>query len=98
MNRHRYMVVGFVLLIFGLQLRFVESYVLTPRFTKFLAEQTGHPMVAVNSTVEMVSGTSDAAPAVKKTLHPPDWIGWAILSFGGVLVFHAFALPGKASG
>ena len=37
-------------------------------------------------------------PALRKTVVPPDWIGWALVSLGSVLILHALALPKPASG
>ena len=31
-------------------------------------------------------------PVVKKTVRPPEWLGWSLMSFGAVLILHACAM------
>jgi hypothetical protein len=40
-NRNHYMTVGFLMILCGFHFRVVESFVLTPQATKFLADQQG---------------------------------------------------------
>jgi len=91
MNRNHYFLIGLVLLFFGLQFRMVDSMVLTPEFTQVLAKNTGHPLAAVNSATQSLMQSD--RPMAKKTIRPPDWLGWSLLSIGGVLVLHSLAMP-----
>ncbi len=68
----------------------VESFVLTPQCTKFLAERSGHPMAAASQTAESVVQSEMAFPS--KTVRPPESFGWALLSIGSVLVLHALSM------
>jgi len=88
MNRNHYFLIGLLFLFFGLQFRLIDSMTLTPEFTQVLAKQSGHPMAAVNSSL-----LASDRPAARKTVRPPDWLGWSLLSIGGVLVLHSFAMP-----
>ena len=90
-NRYHYFVVGLIVLLFGIQLRLVESYLLNEETTRWLMQQSG------DAAVQVVSKASELLPAAgpgpRKTIVPPDWIGWAMISFGSVLVLHSLALP-----
>lgn len=91
LNRNHYFIVGVIVLLLGLQLRSVESYVLNEETTRWLMDQSEDP------AVQLASKAGDVLPAVgptlRKTIVPPDWIGWASLSLGSVLILHALALP-----
>ncbi len=89
-NRNQYFLVGLVVLFFGLQVRFVDSYVLTPEFTQILAERTAHPLAAVNAATAVV--TPSRTPLARKTVRPPEFVGWALLSFGSVLILHSLSM------
>jgi hypothetical protein len=34
-----------------------------------------------------------AAPSPKKTLRPPRWLGFVLLTAGGIIALHALVLP-----
>jgi hypothetical protein len=86
-TRNQYFFAGLVCVLLGLQFRMVETFDLTPEFTQFLAERTGHPLAAVNAAADT---------PMRKTVLPPDWIGWSMLSLGAVLVLHSWGM--KKSG
>jgi hypothetical protein len=89
-NRNQWFLAGLVLVLFGLQFRLVDSIVLTPEFTGFLAEHTGHPMAAAGKAVQALVEAEAVIPP--KRVRLPEWIGWALLSFGAVLVLHSLSL------
>ncbi len=89
-NRNQWFLAGIVLLLLGVQFRLVYSAVLTPEFTQFLAERTGHPLASVNAATQ--SFTPTQTPLAKKTVVPPDYLGWALLSLGSVLVLHSMSM------
>ena len=94
-NRNQWFLVGLVLLYVGSQFRMVESFVLTPEVTQFLAEKTNNPLAAVNASSAAI--TPDGKPSARKTVKPNDWIGWAFLAAGATMVLHSLSLP-KPSG
>jgi hypothetical protein len=87
-NRNQYFFVGIVLMLMGLQLRAVSSYTLTPEATRFLAERSK------GSTADgaMLALSTDLGAGPKKVIQPPEWLGWCLMSVGGVLVLHSLAM------
>ena len=90
-NRNQYFLAGLVVLFLGLQLRLVDSYVLTEKATHFLAERTGHKgastAIATRNFLLPAAG-----PPVRKELQPPDWLGYALISVGSVLILHSLSM------
>lgn len=93
-NRNQYFMAGLVLLFLGIEFRLIDSLVLTPECTKFLAERTNHPAVAASNTLDALVGTEAKFPA--KTVQLPEYVGWGLTSLGAVLVLHALAMPKPA--
>jgi hypothetical protein len=87
LNRNQYFFMGLVVLLLGVQIRMVSSYTLTHEATKFLAERTSS---AADST--MMALTSDLGAGPKKVIHPPEWLGWCLISVGSVLILHSLAM------
>jgi len=90
-TRYHVFLAGAVMVLLGIEFRMVDAFVLTPKATKFLAEQTGHPVVLASATVESVAGAPPRLPA--QTIRPPEWVSWFLLSFGAVLVLQSCAMP-----
>jgi hypothetical protein len=90
-TRNQFFFAGLVLLFLGIQFRMIETVTLTPEFTRFLAERTEHPALAAANTMDALVGTETSIPP--KTVPPPDWLGWSLLSLGSVLALHSFAMP-----
>jgi hypothetical protein len=86
---------GLLVLFLGIQFRFVDSYVLTESTTRFLAEKSGNP-VSVGAT-QANQLFPAAGPQIRKVVHPPDWIGWALISTGSVLILHSLAMKRPGS-
>jgi hypothetical protein len=91
LNRHHYYFAGLLLLLVGLQFRLVESYELNERVTNALADKFGENPVAQDNPLRQLFPA--AGPLPRKTLRPPSWTGWCILSVGAVLVLHSLAMP-----
>lgn len=94
-TRNQYFFAGLALLLVGLQFRMVDSIELTPEFTQFLAERTGHPLASVNAATQTL--TQSEKPLAKKVIRPPDWIGWSLVSLGSVLILHSFGMKKPGS-
>lgn len=92
-NRNQFYMIGLVLLLLGAEFRLVNKFVLNSEATQMLAKRAGHPIAAVNNAAQTLLQTDKPLPMVKKSLQPPDWLGWALVSIGSVLVLHSFSLP-----
>ncbi len=90
-NRNHYFLAGLVVLMLGIQVRVVDSFVLSSESTRFLATRFPN---ARGATLATMSPSSSSGP--RKTLRPPDWLGWALISVGSVLVLHSLAMPRPA--
>jgi hypothetical protein len=89
LNRNQFFFIGLVVLLLGLQVRYVNAYVLKPEATKFLAERTGQSS-ATNTFFAAVAGSSMAP---RKVVQPPEWLSWCLISVGAVLCLHSLAMP-----
>jgi hypothetical protein len=94
-TRNQYFFAGVVMLFLGIELLSVDSFTLTPEFTQFLAERTGHPVASVSSITQTLFQTE--SPPVQKTLTPPQWIGYLLASVGVVLVLHSWGMKKTGS-
>jgi hypothetical protein len=89
LNRNQFFFIGLVVLLIGLQVRYVSAYVLNPEATKFLAERTGQPA----ATSAMFTAFSGSSVGPRKVVQPPEWLSWCLLSVGAVLCLHSLAMP-----
>ncbi|MCA9132457.1 MAG: hypothetical protein KDA45_04860 [Planctomycetales bacterium] len=90
-DRNRYFMIGILLFLLGIQFRMVESFVLNETSTRALAK-----MVKDSPLASQDFGTQlylEVHPSPKKKVQPPHWLGWALLSSGGVICLHAMVLP-----
>jgi hypothetical protein len=87
LNRNQYFFMGLVILLLGLQVRMVSSYTLTHEATKFLAERGGS-----SGESALMALSSDLGAGPKKVIHPPEWLGWCLISVGSVLILHSLAM------
>lgn len=87
-NRNQYFFLGIVVLLMGVQLRMVSTFVLTDDATRFLAERTR----SSSSEQAFVSLSSDMGTLSKKVIQPPEWLGWCLISIGSVLVLQSLAM------
>jgi len=89
-TRNQFFFIGLLCLFMGLQLRMVEEIELTPEFTQFLAERTGHPLASVSAATQTMNQSE--RPTIKKVIRLPDWSGWGLVSLGCVLILHSWAM------
>lgn len=90
LNRNQFFFIGLLLLLLGLQFRMVASYTLTSEATRFLAERVHGPtLVASADGAAALAGSSNFP---QKTFYPPNWLGWCLMSIGGVVVLHSLAM------
>jgi hypothetical protein len=97
LNRNHYFMIGIVLLLLGLQIRLVDSYLLTEEaseiVTKHLrkAKQLQQERQSPPSLFMQAPPPPVIAPKQQR-IRVPQWIGWACISAGGVLVLHSLAM------
>ena len=92
MNRNQFMLIGLVVLLLGVQLRVVDTFVLNEKSTRFLVKQTEKmEKQSVWSFPASVAARSPI-PVQRKKIQPPKWLGWALISVGAVLVLHSLGL------
>ena len=89
-TRNQYFFAGLACLLIGIEFRMVDSLELTPEFTQFLAERTSHPLASVNAATQTL--TQSETPMAKKTIIPPDWLGFSLISIGAVLILHSWGM------
>ena len=90
-SRNQYFLAGLVVFLLGIQFRTIDRIDLTPEFTQFLADRTGHPLAAVSATPHAL--VPNERPILKKTITPPEFLGWMLISAGIVLILHSWAMP-----
>ncbi len=89
-NRNQWFLAGIVILLLGIQLRYVETFVLNERTTQFLAQRMKDAdFVASNDVGTSLAATS---PVAKKPITPPRWLGWSFVSIGSVVLLHSLAM------
>lgn len=91
MKRNRYFMIGVLLLLLGLQFKFVHSVVLNEPSTRVLAKFASDTPLAAQDMATNVY--MNVHPSPKKRIEPPKWIGWILLTAGGVIFLHALILP-----
>jgi hypothetical protein len=91
LNRHHYFFIGLVVLFLGIQFRTVEAYVLNEECTNFIADKLGKSPVEQDSMLRSIFPA--AGPLPGKRVEPPKWLGWCLISVGGVLILHSLAMP-----
>ena len=89
-NRNQFFLAGLLLLLLGVQFRMVDSFVLTPEFSKMITKQQGRPVATASFSIQSMLPTNGPAPA--RTVHPPEWLGWLLVSAGSVLILHSLAM------
>lgn len=87
MNRNQFFMFGVVLLLLGIQFRSIDSFVLSEKTTRFLAQQS-QPA----DDLAMRNFVPAAIPMPRKVVRPPQWLGYSLMSIGSVLILHAFGM------
>lgn len=89
-NRNQYFLAGLVLLFLGLQFHFTDSLVLTSECASMLDRRAGQLAIGGDKGVDVLPGAQVSLPP--KMIRPPEWLGWALLSLGSVLILHSMAM------
>jgi hypothetical protein len=91
-NRNQYFLAGLVIFMLGLQLRYVDSFVLNEKCSRFVAKRFDSPRAAAAPSFETFLTATPSPSPVGRTIRPPKWLGFALLSVGGVLILHSLAM------
>jgi hypothetical protein len=92
-NRNQVLLGGLIVLLLGIQLRVVDSFILNERATQFLAQRMQQIRgTDVASAGDFSSMFAAQGPIGNKKIDVPPWIGYSLLSIGGVLVLYSLAL------
>lgn len=93
LSRNRYFMIGVLLVMFGLQFRVVQSFVLNEPTTRTLMKLNKDSSVAANGP-DLAGFIQDVAvPKPTKKVEPPRWVGLALVALGAVITLHAVAMP-----
>ncbi len=92
-NRNQFFLLGMLLLLLGVQFRMVDSFQLNDKVTKVLANHSQQ-----TPTATIASLIPADAPLPHKVIHPPQWLGYSMISIGSVLILHALAMTKPAGG
>ncbi len=92
LNRNHFFLIGLILLFFGIQFRMVDSVVLNGKTSEFIAKRLQKKPAGTGSDLPP-SLLSSPPPVSRRTIRPPDWLGWMLVSVGAVFVLHSLAMP-----
>ncbi|TWT30118.1 hypothetical protein [Blastopirellula retiformator] len=93
LNRNQYFMIGLIVLALGIQFRVVESVTLTEEASSFIAKRIVKQQAASGEIPPaFVPAAESQATSTKRTINPPEWLGWALISVGGVLILHSLAM------
>lgn len=94
-NRNQYFMIGVVILLLGIQLRYVDSFVLNEKSSHFLSERLKKrapaPTTTGTKTTPVVS-KAGIGGSPRQIVRPPEWLSWAMISVGVVLILHSLAM------
>lgn len=82
-TRNHYLIIGFLLFVMGLQFRYVTSFVLNEKASQFVDRRLGNGTAAPKRS--FFSFGSPRASTNHRVVSPPRWLGWSLMSVGGVL-------------
>ncbi|MGV3605635.1 MAG: hypothetical protein ACO1RA_04445 [Planctomycetaceae bacterium] len=88
-NRNQFFMAGLVILLLGIQLRYVDTFVLNEKTTQFIAQKMQDAQLASSDAGVAIAA---AVPIAKKAVKPPRWLGYSLLSVGSVLILHSLSL------
>ncbi|HEY2881795.1 MAG TPA: hypothetical protein VGJ15_05165 [Pirellulales bacterium] len=84
LNRNQFFMAGIFVMLLGIQFHILDSATLNEKTTAFLAAHAG---AATNMTASIFPSS-----VTKKVIHPPQWLGWSLISIGAVCILHSLAM------
>lgn len=91
MTRNRYFLLGVLAILLGIQFRMVDSFVLNEQATRALSNMSQQTPMASNDSFSTF--LLQVHPKPTKRVHPPRWLGLAMIAVGAVVALHAIAIP-----
>ncbi|TWU44033.1 hypothetical protein Q31b_15680 [Novipirellula aureliae] len=91
--RHRYFLFGLLLVLFGVQFRMIDTFVLNESTTRTLARFKETSTASSGSMVDSIF--LQVHPKPMKRVQPPRWIGLSMIALGAVISLHAVAVPSQ---
>ena len=95
-TRNHYLIAGVLLLLAGLQFRYVTSFVLNEKASQFVDKRFGAKTPVVQ-TRSFLSFSTPIPISTRRVVYPPRWLGWSLVSIGGVLFLFSLTMrrPGS---
>lgn len=90
LSRNQFFMFGLIVLSIGLHMRYVDSFVLNERTTKFFSKTLTSEAETAQSQMQTLLATS--GPSQLRTVTPPRWLGWSLLSVGAVMVLYSLVM------
>lgn len=91
LNRNRFFLIGVLLVLLGVQFRMIDSFVLNENTTRTLAKVSQKAAGGPGNTLDNMM--LQVYPNPTKRVHPPRWLGLAMIAVGSVVSLHALAMP-----
>lgn len=88
-RRSHLLLAGLLLFLVGVQFRMVESFTLSEKSSKLLVAQLGD-----RGFPQQQSLFAGGAPAGRRTIQPPAWLGLALMSVGSVITLKSLSMKG----
>lgn len=88
-SRSHLLLAGLLLFLVGMQFRMVESFTLSEKSSKLLVAQLGD-----KGFPQQASVFGGSAPAGRRTIQPPAWLGLALMSVGSVMTLKSLSMKG----
>jgi len=93
-NRNKFFILGVVILLFGIQFRVVDQFVLNEKTSQFYKEKFEPSEKSETQAPSSFLGelAQDTPKVSNKVIHPPPWLGWCLISIGAIVVLHSLAM------
>jgi len=89
LNRNHYLLLGIVLILLGVQFRYVSAVVLNDKASQFVSQKLGKVPTPVANRPSFTTAMLSAPPPAQRTVELPRWLGYSLISVGSILVLHA---------
>ena len=93
LNRNHVLLIGLILLFLGMQFRMVDTVVLNTKTSQFIAKRMKKAQTETTTPDFTPSLLTNNPPQARRTLRPPQWLGWMLVSVGAVFVLHSLVMP-----